>query len=274
MNVFPAALLLLSLLSMPLLAADSEMPASGSSESAPAAEGPKIRPKSAKPSGGGTGLLQPDVAAIDAPTAAVLDYGGYASYSRFFARGGLLQYVNFGVFQGLNLGGSLTVDGLIGDERTIRVRHPAVQIKWRFYDGDRSLPALALGFDGQGWLYSQLDKRYNQRQRGFYVVATQELGLPGLQTHPSIHISDFDSNAFGGALPLTYNIKDKLSFLWEWDNINNFSDSRVNAGARVYVTQRFHLEFAVRAIGQGGHFADGTPRGPERIVGIRYTGNF
>lgn len=267
------AFAVLFLFSSPLLAAESEMPASGSET--PSTEAPKIRAKRSKSSGdGGSGLLQPDVSVIDAPTTAVLDYGGYSANSRFFAGGGLLQYISFGVFQGLNLGGSLTVDGLVGNERHVRVRHPAVQIKWRFYDGDRSLPSLALGFDAQGWLYSQQDKRYNQRQRGFYVVATQELGLPGFQAHPSIHISDFDSNSFGGAIPLSYNIKDKVSLHLEWDNINNFLDSRLNSGVRVYVTQRFHLDFAVRGIGQGGHFADGTPRGPERIVGIRYSGNF
>lgn len=220
------------------------------------------------------GLLQPDVHTIDTPTSAVLDYGGYASQTRFFSRGGVLQHLSFGVFQSLNLGASLTVDGLIGNDTTVRLRAPGVQVKYRFYDGDRHLPSLALGYDSQGHIYNQLDKRYNQRQRGFYVVATQELGLPGLQAHPSVNISDFDSNSFFGAIPVSLNIRDKVSLLWEWDNINDFRDSRVNSGLRVYITPRLHLDFAVRGIGQGGRFADGSSRGPERIVQLRYSGNF
>ncbi|MBI3565531.1 MAG: hypothetical protein HY079_10080, partial [Elusimicrobia bacterium] len=126
----------------------------------------KIKPKghfsrhSGSEGGSGSeegGLLQPDVSLIDTPTTAVLDYGGYSSQTRFFSRGGVLAYVSFGVFQSLNLGGSLTVDGLVGDDRTVRLRAPDVQVKYRFYDGDRVVPSFALGFDGQGYDYNQVD---------------------------------------------------------------------------------------------------------------------
>jgi hypothetical protein len=89
-----------------------------------------------------------------------------------------------------------------------------------------------------------------------------------------MNISDFDGNSIFGSIPLTYNIKDKVSLMLEWDNINNFYDSRLNAGVRVYMTQHFHLDFAVRRIGQGGTYPNGDNRGSERIVQIRYTGNF
>jgi len=234
----------------------------------------RIRPKKEKASAEGAGLLAPDVAAIDAPTAAVLDYGGFSAQSRFYSNGGLLQYVSFGVFQGLNLGASVSADGLIGSEKTVRMREPNVQVKFRFYEGDRAFPSLALGFDGQGFIYNQPEKRYNQRKRGLFVAASQELGLPGLQAHPSVNISDFNSNAFFGSIPASYNIQDRVSLLFEWDNINNFRDSRLNAGLRVYVTPRFHADFAVRGIGQGGRFTDGTSRGPERIAQLKYSGNF
>jgi len=211
---------------------------------------------------------------IDAPTSSVLDYGGYSSQTRFFSRGGLLQHVSFGVFHRLNLGASANIDGLIGNERVVRVRAPQVQVKYRFHEGDRYIPSFAVGFDGQGWLYSSADKRYNQRQRGFYVAGSQELGLPGLQAHPSFNISDFDSNAIFGSLPLSLNIRDKASIMVEWDNIANWSDSRLNSGLRVYVTPNFHLDLAVRGIGQGGRYTDGSRKGPERIVQLRYSGNF
>ena len=237
----------------------------------------RIHPKTAE-SGGegldGEGLLEPDVNLIDAPTSAVLDYGGYSAQSRFFSNGGLLQYLSFGVFQGLNIGASLTVDRLIGNDRTVRVRAPNVQVKYRFYDGDRTFPSLAVGFDGQGYEYNQPDRRFNERQRGFFIVASQELGLPGLLIHPSVNISDFDTNAFFGAIPISYNIKDKVSLIAEWDNINNWSNSRFNAGFRVYITPHFNTDFAVRGIGQGGHYSDGGARGPERIVQLKYSANF
>lgn len=223
---------------------------------------------------GNVSLLAPDVNVIDAPTTAVLDYGGYSTQSRMYRAGGLLEWVSFGVYNGINIGAAAAVDGLIGDSKDVHVRAPTAQVKWRFYDGDRWIPSLAVGYDGQGYDWNSIDNRYNQKQRGGFLVASQELGLPGLMAHPSINISDFNSNGFFGALPISYNIKDKVSLLAEWDNINNYRDSRVNVGTRFYVTPHFDVDFAVRAIGQGGHFNNGDLRGPERVVQLRYVGNF
>lgn len=235
----------------------------------------KIRPKSLpSPERARTDLNSPETDLIDAPTAAVLDYGGYASQTRAYANGGLLEYASFGVYPRLGLGASLTIDGLIGNNRIVRARAPQVQVKYRFYDGDRYIPAFAVGFDGQGYDYSQAEKIYHNRQRGFFLVGTQELGLAGLQIHPSMNISDFNSNSIFGCIPLSYNIKDRATVLFEWDNINNINDSRINAGLRVHMTSALHIDLAVRRIGQGGWYADGSSRGPERIIQMKYTGNF
>lgn len=220
------------------------------------------------------GSLAPDTEIIDAPTSAVLDNYGFAARSRFYSRGGILQYINFGVYPQVNIGASGSVDGLIGDEKNVRMRSPTAQAKWRFYDGDAELPSLAIGFDGQGYRYNAGDKRFNQRQRGFYAVATKELGAPGLQIHPSFNISDFDTNGIFGSLPLTLNIRDKVCLLLEWDNINNLSDSRFNAGMRFYVTSGFHVDFAARSLGMGGYYSDGAAKGSERIVQLRYSTAF
>lgn len=238
----------------------------------------KIRPKSSSKTSTSTsrssGSLQPDTDIIDAPTTAVLDYGGYSTRSRFYSQGGIQEYVSFGVYPGLNLGASAAVDGLIGDERHVRMRAPTAQVKYRFFEGDSELPSLAVGFDGQGYRWNSGTRRFNQRQRGFYVTSSKEILVPGFQVHPSFNVSDFDGNAIFGAIPLTINIRDKASLLAEWDNINNWSDSRFNIGLRAYLTSNFHVDFAVRAIGAGGHYSDGVPRGPERIVQLKYSGNF
>lgn len=241
---------------------------------------PKIRPKAARaaaaePGGAASGgVLQPSTEIVDAPTAGVLDYRGYSTRSRFYARGGALEYLSFGVYPGVNIGASASVDGLIGDERHVRMRAPTAQVKYRFFDGDEVLPAFAVGFDGQGYRYNSGRRRFNQRQRGFYIVGSKEVGVPGFQFHPSFNVSDFDTNAIFGSLPLTLNIRDKAEVLVEWDNIANWSDSRLNAGLRAFLTPNFNVDFAVRAIGAGGYYSDGAPRGPERIVQLRYSNSF
>jgi len=135
-------------------------------------------------------------------------------------------------------------------------------------------PALSMGYDGQGYLYNRPGKLYNQRQRGLYFAGSQEVGLPGLQAHAGINISDFDSHSIFGSMAASYDVQDKVLLMAEWDNINNYVDSRINMGFRVYVTPSFNMDFAVRGIGQGGTFSNGVSRGAERIVQFKYTGNF
>ena len=240
---------------------------------------PKIRAKKASaaaaaPASSYDAEPTPDTEVIDAPTSAVLDDHGYSTRSRFFSSGGLQEYLAFGVYPGLNLGASTAADGLVGSGKTTRVRAPSVQVKYRFYQGSQTLPSLAIGYDGQGYEYNALSQRYNQRQRGVYLVGSQELGMPGLQIHPSFNISDFNSNAIFGSIPVTLNIRNKAELLAEWDNIADWSHSRLNAGVRAWVNPYFHVEFAVRAIGAGGQYSDGASRGPERIVELKYTNSF
>ena len=226
----------------------------------------------------------PDIAAgegnpvldvIDAPTAAALDQGSFYSRSRFYSSGGLLQYLSFGVIDGLNIGASLSMDNLVGRQSPIRVRAPEAQIKYRFYDGGRFVPAMAVGYDGQGYDYDQVTKNYNENRRGIYWVASQELGIPGLEVHPSVNLSDFNSNSFGGSIPLTYTYRDRVAGMIEWDNINSLmAQSRLNVGVRFFVTPSLDIDFAVRGIGQRGRFPDGTHRGTERVIQLVYTGSF
>ncbi|MBI4051108.1 MAG: hypothetical protein HY400_01235 [Elusimicrobia bacterium] len=218
--------------------------------------------------------FEPYIDLIDIPTAGSVDYGGFASRTRFFSGGGVLTYLSFGVFQRLNLGASLNADRLIGSSSPINFSRPEIQVKLRFYDGDRYLPALAIGYDGQGYFYDRNSKRYMERSRGLYVVGSLELGLPGLLVHPGLNISDFDTDDIFGFVGASWTIQDKVSLLAEYDNIRNTGDSRLNAGLRIHVTPFFNLDFAVREIGKGKTFSNGTPQKAERIVQLKYNGNF
>jgi len=219
-------------------------------------------------------LALPDTELIDVPSAAVLTQGGFSSRTRFFNRGGVLEWLNFGVYPRVNIGASFNIDKFIGSDSPVQLTRPELQLKLRFYDGDRTIPALAVGFDGQGFLYNRNERRFNQRQRGLYLMGTQEIGLPGLQGHAGTNISDFDGNYVFGFLALDYDIENKVKLMAEWDNIRNYMDSRVNLGMRVYLTRAFAVEFSARGIGQGGWYNDGVHRTAERVAQFRYTGHF
>jgi len=221
-----------------------------------------------------TSLLPPDTDLIDEPTAGVLDHGGFSSRTRFFNQGGVAEWLSFGVYPRLNIGGSLNIDQLLGTGTPIKVASPELQAKFRFYDGDRIIPAFAVGFDHQGWLYNRPEQRYNQRQRGLYFVGSQEIGVPGLQAHAGMNISDFNSSKVFGFFGLSQNISDKVLLMAEWDNVRTYSDSRLNMALRTYVSPNLALDFGGRGVGQGGHFTNGVSRGAERFVQIKYIGSF
>jgi len=223
---------------------------------------------------GTSGLLLPDTTLIDIPTASALDLGGFQSRTRFFSSGGFLETLGFGVYPRVNLGVSFNVDRLVGNDSPVQIRRPELNMKIRFFDGDRLIPAFAMGFNGQGYFYNKPSKTYNQKQRGLYFVGSQEIGLPGLQAHAGMNIWDFDSNGVGGFLASSLNIRDRVKLMVEWDNLNSIFDSRFNSGLRVYMTPNFNFDFAVRGIGQGGRHPDGQPRDPERVMQFKYIGHF
>ena len=74
----------------------------------------------------------------------------------------MLGWLGFGVLQRLNLGASMQADRFIGTESSIKFVRPEIQVKFRFYDGGQYIPALALGYDGQGYFYDRVRKKYRR----------------------------------------------------------------------------------------------------------------
>lgn len=209
---------------------------------------------------------------VDAPTAHALDYGGFSVRNRFFAGGGLLTWLQFGVFQRLTLGASMALDRIVGNGDNVRVNRPEIQAHIRFFDGDRWLPAFAVGFDGQGMFYDRNGKVYLERSRGLYLVASRELFLPGLQFHPGVNIADFDGEQFSGFAGVTWTMGQRVSALFEADNLGK--DNRLNAGLRFHVTPFFWVDAIAREIGKDSSFTNNTARKMERVVQLKYIGSF
>ena len=220
-------------------------------------------------------MVLPDTELIDVPTAGILDYYGFMVKARFYSSGGVLGFLNFGVQERLNLGASMTVDRLVGSDSSVKMRKPEIRFKFRFYDGGYYIPALAVGYEGQGYYYDQADKKYLEKGKGLYLAGSKEIGVSNLMAHGGFNVSDFDRNYLFGFIGASYTLEDKVAFLLEYDNLFHSADpSRFNAGTRIYVTPYFQLDLAVREIGKDGHFDNGFARKPERIVQMRYNTNF
>ena len=195
---------------------------------------------------------------VDVPTADIFESGSYNINLRTYGAGNLLTrlLISVKVFE---LGAYLDIDNATGkaDPKGHDIK-PLLKI--RLYPGGQLLPALAVGYDGQGENY------YFKEPRGFYAVLTKELLLPGLQLHLGGNNRDHPYGFAG----LSYTFEEQGSVFVEYDRIRNLNvdaDNRCNAGAKFQITRDFGIQFDFRNIGNRSEKY-------ERILRFDYTGNF
>jgi len=203
---------------------------------------------------------------VDTPTADALDNYGYNLSFRFYTGGGVLTKAAFGVLQRINIGFSWDLDNVVGSEK-IDVQQPALNAKLRIFDGDMFVPAFALGYDGQGYGYDKQEKEYTQREKGVYLVATNEIFVPGLQYNIGGYIYDFDDDVIFGFCGLSMSLGNSIALIAEYDNIRKRKENRFNGGLRLYVTPTILVDLVGRDMGSSG-------RDAERIIRVSYIGIF
>ncbi|MBI3291581.1 MAG: hypothetical protein HYZ73_02055 [Elusimicrobia bacterium] len=202
---------------------------------------------------------------VDIPTAEVVRYGNYDLNFRLYSEGGVLARVVFGVFRSLNLGGSWDVRRLIGTEGATPVR-PRAFVKWRVFDGGLTLPAVAIGFDDQGFLYDDSVRQYRHREKGVFLVGTHEVLFPDLEVHGGVNMYDFERAKVFGFVGGSWRLGKVFVLVAEYDNLRSLKEQRVNVGLRFQVAPPVHVEATGRDIGH--------PSLRERIIRISYRGSF
>ncbi len=218
----------------------------------------------------GFGLLADSLSAqavelIDLPTAEVIDANHFNTNFRLYKGGGILVRAGFGIGKRVNIGISFNVPNFIGAEK-IDVQEPALQFKYRFYDGAKNIPALALGYDKQAYGYDTITNEYKHREKGLYCVASQEM-LPHTEFHFGLNIYDFQTDQFFGFLGISWAPTEEFVILTELDNIHKLGGgTRVNLGLRYLNSPNLSIEVSARNI---THDKDN-----ERIIRLNYQGKF
>lgn len=208
------------------------------------------------------------VEAVDVPTSDVLDAGTFATTFRFYNEGGLMSRLALAPFRRVNLGISFDIQRFIGSGDP-RIITPDVYFKLRAFDGSDILPALALGYDSQGYLYQRPAKKFLHQERGLYLVMSHEIFLPDLEFHGGVNVPDVDNDAkVYGFLASTFRITNGFALLLEYDNIRNGPENRFNAGGRFWVIPSFNIDIAARNIGRD------SLEGAERILRLNYVAKF
>jgi hypothetical protein len=143
---------------------------------------------------------------IDLPCAKMLPRSGVTAGLRLSPDGGLLASVSVGLTDRFGIGASYGGTNIIGMGRVHMNPQPAVQIQALLFDEQFLSPAVAVGFDSQGFLrYDKSRKRYPIKSRGVYAVASKNTSfLGGLGLHGGVNVSlenedgDRDLDVFAG----------------------------------------------------------------------------
>ncbi len=204
---------------------------------------------------------------------------------RLMPDGGLLGNALIGLTGRFLLGVSYGGTGIIGEDSVSWNPEPGVHAKYRIIEETNQLPALAVGFNSQGYhRYLEGPQRYEIKSSGFYAVISKNYQFLGnLGLHAGINYSletgdgDRDPNLFVG---LDKDLGEELALLLEYDtaiNDNQTGDVAVsrrrgflNAGVRWTFSRNFHLEFDVNNLLRNKQRTGVTPSRELKIAYMEY----
>ncbi|MEW6040757.1 MAG: hypothetical protein AB1633_04475 [Elusimicrobiota bacterium] len=194
---------------------------------------------------------------IDIPTAEVIDLYAMEMDFRLYSEGGIISKLNFGVFRRLNFGISWDVARVVGT-KSPEPRPPAMTLKFRIFDGSNKLPAIALGYDGQGYNYDSSSGTYLHKEKGMFIVADTEALIDNLWLHFGGNLSFYKENnrdkTYSAAfIGVDYSIveqeKKLISLLVEYDNLfQGIKEARFNCALRFFPAPALTIDFAFRNI--------------------------
>jgi hypothetical protein len=194
----------------------------------------------------------------DSPTAEVMERGVYDLNLVAYPEGGLLLGIRLGLMPRFTLGvnyGGLRLIGSGNPDWNPRVEFNA---RYQLAAESYSLPALAIGFDSQGFgSYDNERERYQVKSKGFYAVATRNYSFMGrVAFHGGLNYSledgdhDTDLNFFFG---LEKSLGPDVTLGTEYDSaLNDGGDwdtgGRLNASLVWTYAERLRLQVDVRNI--------------------------
>ncbi len=187
-------------------------------------------------------MLQPR-RLVDAHTAGLLPRASFDFECRIYPSGepdvdgcGLQLAIAVGITHRLNIGISYGGDGLIGRGRDVRANpYPGGLIKYRLFEEGFVAPALAIGYEHQG--YGGVDEReglngFVYKSQGFFVALSKNFLLFGrvnLGFHGAVNFSleEIEEVCWPNAyLGLDLGFNDELALAIEYDLGLNIRDPR------------------------------------------------
>jgi hypothetical protein len=203
---------------------------------------------------------------VDSPTAGIMPRGTYAVDLRMEPEGGLLAGVSVGLMSRLFLGVSYGGQGIVGHGTPDWNPRVEFHIRYRLLDETGITPALALGFDSQGYGPYRED-RYRIKSKGFYGVLSKAFQtFAGITT--SLHAGGNYSLEIAGddKIPslfcgLQQSINPEIEVVAEYETAWNDDTQRpefgqghgyANAGVRWFFADRLSFQVDFRNLSGNG----------------------
>ncbi len=198
---------------------------------------------------------------VNMPIAGLLDRGNYEIDMRMYPEGGLYSFVTIGFLRGVNIGFSYGAENVIGRGKVEWNPNVEFAFKARLIPESTLLPALAIGYAGQGFGPHLSDPdpsvnldRYAVKSPGFYLVLSKNYRiLTEMGFHFGLNRSretddDNDLNTFLGVdismSPFLYLIAEYDAALNDnGDESIGYGNGYLNFGVKWAASPHLRLEF-------------------------------
>ncbi len=164
---------------------------------------------------------------VDVPTANTLGKGELRYDTKFYPGGGILNRLYVAIFDRLMIGCSVNVRGIIGAGDIVVDLPVKVNAKVRITDDEGAVPAVSIGYEGQGYM--------GVPEKGLFTAVTKEVyaGPVVLQLSGSLYTNEFSEfgNRIDAGLGFAAAFTKEFMFSFEFDGIMRANDStRINFG--------------------------------------------
>ena len=238
---------------------------------------------------------------IDCNTAGILPRASYQYECRIYPNGdtatpgcGMMLGMTAGITNRLNIGLSYGGDGIIGRKSPTFNPHIGALIKYRVVEETYFIPALAFGYDHQG--FGGIDKEYNGyvfKSQGFFLAASKNYLLftkvqLGLHGGVNYSLEEYEKIKWpNGYMGLDMGINEELAVAVEYNLALNQRDPGadstkyadpfdgfLNAGVRWSFSPSLYIELDVKDLLQKKVNNGNTPFGWDRELKLAYLQHF
>ncbi|MEI7640270.1 MAG: hypothetical protein WCJ46_02005 [bacterium] len=163
---------------------------------------------------------------IDVPTANTLLKTEIRYEAKFYAGGCILNKFYIGIFDRFMLGTAINVTNLIGSSNLNVLLPLKVAGKFRITDDVDAIPAIALGYEGEGYLTTGA--------KGVYLAVTKEIPLGGIYIQLTGNVYTNEFTKFGTkintAAGVGFALTKEFLITGEFDGITGNNYGRINFG--------------------------------------------